>query len=356
MVYMMTNNDTMNQVIAFSRSMNGMLTFIGAYPTSGKGTGIKEVSGATANDGVDPLASQGALTLTKDGHLLFAVNAGSNSISSFIVNENGTLTLVDVKPSGGEQPNSIGVSGNLLYVSNVGSQANNFASNITGFGIDANGRLSQIPESTHILSTANAQPAQVLFTPDGSKLLVSELTTNSLSIFNVNRNGTLTGPVINNSNGTGPLGCHFLSTGILLVTEAGTNALSSYSLSENGRLKVVSGSIPSGWKTACWVITTLNERFAFVTNTLSGTISTYRIGHNGALTVAGYTTSTPAGMTTGLPMDVGVSNDGKYFYTLNGNQGTVSVFQINDDGSLVRLQVAVWTPELYFGSQGLAVL
>ncbi|MFF2876504.1 lactonase family protein [Gottfriedia sp. NPDC057991] len=199
MVYIMTNMDNMNQVIAFSRNLNGMLTFMEAYATNGKGTGIKEVTGATANDGVDPLASQGALTLSKDGHLLFAVNAGSNTISSFIVNENGSLTLVDVRPSGGNQPNSIGVSGNLLYVSNVGSPDNNFASNITGFGIDANGRLSQIPGSTHTLSTANAQPAQVLFTPDGSKLLVSELTTNHLSVFNVNRNGTLSGPVINDS-------------------------------------------------------------------------------------------------------------------------------------------------------------
>ncbi len=109
----------------------------------------------------------------------------------------------------------------------------------------------------------------------------------------------------------GPLGCYFLSTGLLLVTEASSNALSSYSLSENGELNVVSGSVQSGWKTACWVITTKNERFAFITNTLSGTISTYRIERNGTLTVVGYTTSTPAGMTTGLPMDVGVSKDGK---------------------------------------------
>jgi len=55
-------------------------------------------------------------------------------------------------------------------------------------------------------------------------------------------------------------------------------------------------------------------------------------------------------------MDVGVSNDGRHFYTLNGNQGIVSVFNIQDDGSLVRLQVAAWTNFPYLGSQGLAVL
>ncbi|MGG0186223.1 lactonase family protein [Bacillus rhizoplanae] len=356
MVYIMTNNEVMNQIIAFYRDMNGMLTFVGSYPTYGRGTGTKEVSTATANDGVDPLASQGSLTLSRDGRFLLAVNAGSNSISSFIITDSGAPVLVDVKPSGGAQPNSVAVFGNLLYVSNVGNAANNFASNITGFRIDDNGRLTPIPGSSHSLSTFNAQPAQVLFTPDGSKILVSELTSNHLSIFHVNKNGTITGPIVNDSYGQGPLGAYFLSSGILLVTEAVSNALSSYSLTNDGILHVISGSVPNGYKTACWVVTTRDERFAYTTNTLSGTISTYRIDPNGALSVVRHITSTPSGTALGLPIDAGVSKDGRHFYTLNGNQGAVSVFNIQDDGNLVRLQVAAWTNFPYFGSQGLAVL
>ncbi|WP_045521159.1 lactonase family protein [Neobacillus niacini] len=356
MVYMMTNNEVMNQVVAFYMDLNGMLTFVGSYPTYGRGTGTKEVSTATANDGVDPLASQGALTLSRDGSFLLAVNAGSHSISSFTITERGVPLLVDVKPSGGAQPNSVNVFGNLLYVSNVGNAANNFASNITGFQIDNNGRLTPIPGSTHSLSNFNAQPAQVLFTPDGSKIVVSELTSNHLSVFHVNKNGTLTGPIVNDSYGQGPLGVYFLSSGILLVTEAVSNTLSSYSLSNDGILHVISGSVPNGYKTACWVVTTRDERFAYITNTLSGNISTYQIDPNGALSVVRHITSTPPGTPPGLPMDVGVSKDGRHFYTLNGNQGTISVFNIQDDGSLVRLQVAAWTNFPYLGSQGLAVL
>jgi len=356
MVYMMTNNEVMNQIIAFYMNMNGMLTLMGSYPTNGRGTGTKEVSTATANDGVDPLASQGALTLSRDGRFLFAVNAGSHSISSFIITDSGAPILVDIKPSGGAQPNSIGVFGNLLYVSNVGHAANNFASNITGYHFDNNGRLTPIPGSTHSLSTFNAQPAQVLFTPDGSKIVVSELTSNHLSVFNVNNNGTVTGPIVNDSYGKGPLGTYFLSSGILLVTEAVSNALSSYSLSNDGILHVISGSVQNGFRTACWVITTRDERFAYTTNRLSGTISIYQIDPTGKLSVVRQTTSTPPGTAPGLPMDVGVSKDGRYFYTLHGNQGTVSVFQIQDDGSLVRLQVDAWTNYPYFGSQGLAIL
>jgi len=356
MVYMMTNNEVMNQVIAFYRDMNGMLTFAGAYPTNGRGTGIRKVSAATPNNGVDPLTSQGSLTLSRDGRFLLAVNAGSHSISSFIISDSGVPVLVDVKPSGGAQPNSVDVFGDLVYVANVGYAPNNYASNIMGFRIDEHGRLTPIASSSRSLSTFNAEPAQVLFTRDGSKLLVTEYTTNRLSVFNVNQNGTVSEPIVNDSYGDGPLGAYFLSSGILLVTEASSNALSSYSMSNDGILHVISGSVPNGYKTACWVITTRDERFAFITNTLSGTISTYRIDPNGELSVAGHITSTPIGTASGLPMDVGVSRDGRHFYTLNGNQGTVSVFAIQGDGSLVRLQVAAWTQLPFFGSQGLAVL
>lgn len=98
-------------------------------------------------------------------------------------------------------------------------------------------------------------------------------------------------------------------------------------MSDNGLLNVISGSVPNGQKTACWFATTWNERFAYTTNTLSGTIFTYRINDSGALTVLGHITSTPVGAPTGIPIDAGVSKDGRNFYTLNGNQGTVSVFK-----------------------------
>ncbi|WP_088834525.1 lactonase family protein [Paenibacillus tyrfis] len=355
MVYIMTNMEGMNEVIAFYRDMNGILTFTGYYPTYGKGTGTKKVSSATANDGIDPLISQSSLSLSRDGRFLFAVNAGSNSISSFSITDSGRLVLVDVKPSGGAQPNSLEVFGDLLYVSNVGNATDNFASNITGFRIENNGHLTRIPGATHSLSTITAQPAQVLFTPDGSKIVVPEFTTDRISVFHVNKNHTVTGPIINDSSGIRPFGSCFLSSGILLVTEVGSSALSSYSVSANGQLHVISGSVRNGQKTACWVATARNERFAFTTNTLSGTISTYRIDGSGTLTALGHIASTPEGTPTGLPIDAGVSKDGRNFYTLNGNQGTVSVFHIRDDGRLVRLQVAAWTSSPYFGSQGLAV-
>ncbi|MFC4777290.1 hypothetical protein ACFO9Q_10900 [Paenibacillus sp. GCM10023252] len=48
MVYMMTNMGVMNQVVAFYRNVNGTLTFAGALPTRGSGSGIKGINPTAA--------------------------------------------------------------------------------------------------------------------------------------------------------------------------------------------------------------------------------------------------------------------------------------------------------------------
>ncbi|MEN6462895.1 MAG: beta-propeller fold lactonase family protein [Syntrophomonas sp.] len=344
MVYAMTNSAVRNKVIAFRRGINGKLIRIKAYATGGRGTGERIV---------DPLSSQGSLILSRNGRFLFAVNAGSNSISSFRVSSSGRLTLVDVDPSGGVRPNSLSNFGDLLYVSNVGNTTNNIASNVTGFRVRTNGRLARITGSTHALSTSTAQPSCIVFSRRGRLLVVSELNTNRLSVFRVNTNGTLSGPTINNSNGAGPFGSVFLTTGPLLVSEVGANALSSYTAFLNGNLRVISGSVPNGQQGTCWVSVSRHEHFAYTSNAGSGTITRFRIRSNGTLVFIKNVNSTLSG--TGAPIDSGVSRDGRNLYVLNGNQGSISVFRIFSDGRLQRLQVLQNTglPEL--GAQGLAV-
>lgn len=354
-VFVMTNSAENNKVVAFRRGQDGTLSLMNAYKTGGHGTGTREVSPATPDDGIDPLASQGSLTLSRDKRFLFAVNAGSNSISSFQVTSGGELVLADIVPSGGLQPNSLNSYGNLLYVSNVGSRANDFSSNVTGFCINHDGRLARIPGSERSLSTANAQPACVVFSPGGTHLVVSELTTNRLSVFRVQHDGTLSQPAVNDSSGLGPFGSYFLQSGLLLVAEAGMNALSSYAVFPNGSLSVISGSVPNGQTATCWVVADRTERFAYTSNTGSGTISTYRMSSNGTLQFVENALSVPEGLPMGAPIDSGVSPDGLNFYVLNGNQGTISVFRIYPSGQLVRLQVIDCGELPNLGAQGLTV-
>ncbi len=344
MVYAMTNASVNNEVILFHRGDCGRLTRIQSYATGGSGTGTAVI---------DPLASQGSLILSHHGCFLFAVNAESDSISSFRVGAHGTLTLVDVEPSGGVKPNSLSVSGNLLYVSNVGNASNSIASNITGFRIDNDGFLTPIIGATYPLSTTTAQPACVVFSPDGSQLVVSEVNTNRIIVFQVNIDGTLNGPTINNSSGGGPFGSVFLYTGLLLVSEAGANALSSYNVTGGGSLNTISGSVPNGQSAVCWVAASRCKPYAFTSNTGSGTITTYCVSNNGSLVLEDIVYSTRREIAA--PIDSGVSRDGCNFYVLNGNQGSISVFLIRN-GCLILLQVIRDTGLPILGAQGLAVL
>ena len=113
-VYTLTNSPAGNAVAVFERAKDGTLTPNGTYPTGGVGTGSN-------------LGSQGALILSENGHSLFAVNAGSNTISQFRVTHDGLEWQATV-PSGGATPTSLTQHGHVLYVLNAGG-----AGNITGF-------------------------------------------------------------------------------------------------------------------------------------------------------------------------------------------------------------------------------
>ena len=118
-VYTLTNQVAGNAVAIFSRARDGSLTPAGAAPTGGAGTGAG-------------LGSQGALALDDGGRRLFAVNAGSNEISSFAVAPDGGLTLVDRVASGGVTPISLTVHRGLLYALNAGGAATSPASSSVG--------------------------------------------------------------------------------------------------------------------------------------------------------------------------------------------------------------------------------
>src|SRR5690242_15208281 len=105
-VYALTNAPGGNAVVAYHRAADGGLTPVGTFGTGGAGTGTG-------------LGSQGAVVVSEDHRFLFAVNAGSNSLSSFRILPDG-LALVGVVPSGGTMPTSVAHQHGLLYALNAG--------------------------------------------------------------------------------------------------------------------------------------------------------------------------------------------------------------------------------------------
>lgn len=327
-VFTLSNDAGGNAVVVFARGDDGSLSPAGEVPTGGLGSG-------------DGLGSQGALVLSDDGRWLLAVNAGSDSVSAFAVR--GTrLRLADVEPSGGTRPISVTIHRGLVFVLNDGTDT------VSGLRLTRRGDLVPIDGSTAGLSGADIAPAQVEFTPDGRKLVVTEKNTNLIDVFSVDRTGGLAGPTTSPSVGQTPFGFAFGPHGELIVSEAfggaaDASALSSYTVERTGALDVVSPSVPDGQTAACWVVVSADGRFAYTTNTGSNSISGYAIGADGSLTLL---SSGPFGTGAG-PIDAAVA--GGFLYALNAGTDDISAFAVEGDGSLTSIAGASGLPAASVG-------
>jgi 6-phosphogluconolactonase (cycloisomerase 2 family) len=337
-VYTMTNATDGNRVVFYRRADDGTLSLVGSYATGGSGTG-------------GGLENQGGLILSSDGRFLFVVNAGSNDITSYTVSPQGILRLADRVPSGGTRPVSLTQFGNRLFVLNAGTP-----NNLTGFTISDAGRLTPIPNSTRPLTADQTAPAQIQFNPEGSLLVVSERGPDILAVYAVGPEGIGTSFIPHAAAADFPFGMAFGRNGRLIVSEAvpGTpngSSVSSYVLSPDGELRIVTKSAPTFQTTACWVVITNDDRYTYVSNTGSGSITGFRIQDDGSLAILnadGITARTGAGS---RPLDMALSADSRSLYVLNEGLSSVQGFRINDDGSLTPLNSAGGLPR---GANGLA--
>ena len=316
-VYVMTNQDSGNSVVVYKRSTNGTLHRAQEVSTHGLGSGGTQ----------DPLASQGALKLSSDGKLLFAVNAGSNEISVLGTSGNG-LKFLSKANSGGDFPVSVAVHNDFVYVLNAHGTPN-----VSGFVLDPQGILHAIPNSILPLAGGSGSaPAQVGFSQDGDMLVVTETATNLIDVFLVSNDGHAASPVSQPSSGITPFGFSFGHLGRLFVSEAaagvdGASTASSYQFNDSNMLQPISTAVPDTQTAACWMVLTNTGRFAFTSNSGSGTISSYSVPPNGKLTLA----EAVAGRTGDdtLPIDMAMSRDSEFLYVVNSAIGGVSIFEVN---------------------------
>jgi 6-phosphogluconolactonase (cycloisomerase 2 family) len=337
-VFVQTNGTTGNEIVAFDRAADGSLTRAASYATGGLGA---VQSGAV----VDTLASQGSLALDSAHALLFAVNAGSDTLSVFSVD--GTqLQLRQVIPTHGSFPSSVSVHGNLVYVLNAGG-----AGSVQGYRIEGD-HVGELHDGLRSLGLANAEPpffltspGQVGFSPDGSQLIITTKgSTNSFEVFAVSRNGSLAAAPVTDAAATpAPFAFTFDGSNRLVAAEAGINAVTTYSLHADGTLTGPQ-SQPDGQNALCWIAEA--NGFFFVANAGSSSISAYTIGADGAPSLIGVAGSTETGA-----IDLAASPGGKFLYAESGGAGTVDVFAVGDTGSLTKLGVVSGLP---VGLEGIA--
>jgi len=321
-VFVQTDNTAGNQVVVYDRAGNGALTQVAIYDTGGLG-------GVLTGSEVDHLASQGSLAYDPANGLLYAVNAGSNTISVFAVSGE-TLTLRQVISSGGSFPVSVAVSHGLVYVLNAEE-----GGVVQGYTV-AFGHLFAIPGSSRPLGLNPAAtpqftntPGQVAFSPDGSKLIVTTKENGSdIDVFHVGAFGQLSpAPVVNSEPGTVPFGVTFDPQGDLVVADS-AGFLASFALNPDGTVSQLD-SVATAQAATCWVAS--DGSLFFASNAGSASLSGFQSRIGGALTSLG-NTETDAGT-----VDASVSGDGRFIYVQTGKAGIVDEFAIGAGGALVKL-------------------
>src|SRR5262249_32547032 len=86
---------------------------------------------------------------------------------------------------------------------------------------------------------------------------------------------------------------------------------------------------PNTQKASCWISLNRSATYAYVSNTASGTISSYQIGSNGDLTLA----KAIAANSGGAPIDSSLSRDSKFIYVVDSAQGRIVILPV-DAGNL----------------------
>jgi len=337
-VWVQTNEPSGNRILVYDRNSDGTLSQAGAYTTGGNG-GV-----AAPGSESDHLASQGSLQYDRRHSTLIAVNAGSNTVTTFKVHGD-RLQGRQVVSSGGEFPASITVRGRLVYVLNSGGEGI-----VQGFWLRGH-HLRPIAGSARSLGLANGNPpnfltspGQVGFSPGGHELLVTtKLSGSAIDVFRVRQDGTLSAtPVANPSATPVPFAFTFTPQGRLASGEAGASSVTTYALNGDGTL-TDPRSATDGQTALCWIVRA--RGFYYVSNTGSDNLSSFTVAPDGTPSLL----AAVAAPTNAGPIDLTAS--GGYLYAQTGTAGTIDEFQINGDGSLTAVGSVTGLP---VGQEGIA--
>jgi hypothetical protein len=377
LVYVETNNSTpgRNAVLAFSRDRFGRLKELPGSPFATNGTGVRDLTFA-----LGPFANDQPVIANPEHTLLFAVNEGSNSIAVFYIGGDGALTPVSGSPfpSGGFQPVSLSLLGNVLAVVNKNqdpAQASAEAAaqpNYTTFRVSDDGRLSPIANST---ITATASPSQALSVvledsliesrfgagedeDDSGVVFGADFEGGNLQSFELGRNGVLqqnppqplpSAPFVGQTFQGGPAPALPLGLGvypelpILYVGFVTINEIGVYSFSREGTLKFVRTVSNPSQGGNCWIVINPDGTRMYAMDTGTNQITVYDVAID-PLTPRALAVTQLAG--TGRGFELALSDDGRFLQAIS-QQGdaagsvadnTLHVLRVGSNGLLTEVE------------------
>jgi len=125
--------------------------------------------------------------------------------------------------------------------------------------------------------------------------------------------------------------------------------VSSYVMDDFGNLRAVSAAAATNQTAACWIAIPRNGRFAYTTNTASGTITGYSLDRRGALTILDPTGVSGSLRAGAAPIDFDFGNSGVLFVLDSANDEIVA-FRRDSRGGLHPLAGSLALPD---GAAGL---
>lgn len=349
-VYAMTNADEGNEILVYKRDRRGRLhpERSTTTPTGG--------AGAASNGPVDPLGSQNALVYDADVGMLFAVNAGDDTVTAFDTGPSGLhLERRALVASGGSLPVSVAVSENRLYVLNAGGSGS-----VATFEIGDRGQLTQIGALGLGLSPGYGDelpfdrvnaPSQVGIDALARHLLVTHAGGQELLVAELDDDGVPTSPLVSTS-APEPVPFAFGATryGSTLLASA-SGFVSAFDPPFGGALNLTA-DVATSQAATCWIVVGDNG-YAYVSNTGSNTLSRVGYSRTGGLMAAEIAADVSL---TGAaaPIDMTLAGAGGFLYTLDGASGTISGFAIDpESGELAHVETQDGLPAMA-GIQGIA--
>jgi hypothetical protein len=321
---------------------------------------------ATGGSGSNDLANRGVLDAEQqmvtnaDKTLLFAVNAGSDTVAVFHISDDGTLTPVKGSPfpSRGKGPASVGVSGDTLFVANKAHDGirdlTKEAPNYVSFKIGPDGALTPIGQPVDAPPKSSPTEAYV---PPGSGLMVGTEEEGPWRVFKVDGSGAITqvpdSPHPLEPEVFAPDKPHpqVWAQGIvkhpklplLYAGVANVRKLVVYSYDADGRLTLVDQQLDKGAFLPCWTQISADGTRLYTGNAGSQNISVYDIGSDPRhprqiqrVTLNG----------KGNPWSFQIDPSGRYIFMVNmrairaippGAGNTLHSFRIEPDGKLTEM-------------------
>lgn len=273
-VYVESNRADHNSILAY-RNDGGTLSFLGEFPTGGKGVFDLSLK-------LGPFDSDQEVVANAEGTVLYAVNSGSDTIAAFRIKADGKLSRITGSPfpSGGTNPVSIGIARDTLAVVNKADDPSRPKLNqpsYTSFSLAPDGALENGPLSDTIADIGSA-PSQAAISSGKRLIFDAQFLGGHLQSFLVDQDGALISEdfeAVDTSPGPEPLGLWAHSARpILYAGLTSSNAVAVYTFDSTGHLEFIR-TVPNSGKAICWIRSNADGTRLYTANTGDNSISVY---------------------------------------------------------------------------------